>query len=123
MRASAVIKDLHGKLGGFRAQYREFETNARIWNDYASQANADHERGRIPGQGHIHMKPLVAAGPSEITIEQLILLQLEAAAAPFTATALRKLCQVRNATLQNALAALVVDGRLRKDRASYVLAR
>jgi Domain of unknown function (DUF4157) len=56
----AVIKDLHGKLGGFRAQHREFETNARIWNDYARQANDDHERGRRPGQGHIHMKPPAA---------------------------------------------------------------
>lgn len=56
----AVIKDLHGKLGGFRTQHGEFETNARIWNDYARQANNDHERGRIPGQGHVHMKPPTA---------------------------------------------------------------
>lgn len=56
----AVIKNLHGKLGGFRTQHREFETNARIWNDYARQANNDHERGRVPGQSHIRMKPPTA---------------------------------------------------------------
>jgi hypothetical protein len=56
----AVIKELHGKLGGFRAQHRDFETNARIWNDYAGQANRDHEAGRIPGQNHIRVKPPTA---------------------------------------------------------------
>jgi hypothetical protein len=40
-----------------------------------------------------------------------------------TATALRKLCQVRNATMQAALAALVEDGRVLKNRAGYALAR
>jgi hypothetical protein len=59
---------------------------------------------------------------AEPSVEQRILDQL-AAAAPLTATALRKCCQIRNATLQAALAALVADGRLRKDRVGYVLAR
>jgi hypothetical protein len=45
------------------------------------------------------------------------------APAPLTATALRKLCQVRNATLQAALAVLVEDGRVFKDRADYAIAR
>jgi hypothetical protein len=67
--------------------------------------------------------PAVAAAPAEPSLEQRILEELEAAAAPLTATALRKLCQVRNATLQAVLTALVADGRLRKDRAGYALAR
>jgi hypothetical protein len=66
---------------------------------------------------------LAATLPAELTIEQRVLEQLEAAAAPMTATALRRLCQVRNSTLQAALAALVTNGRLRKDRAGYALAR
>jgi hypothetical protein len=40
-----------------------------------------------------------------------------------TATALRQLCHIRNATLQTALAEFVADGQLRKDRAGYVLVR
>ena len=56
----AVIKDLHGKLGGFRAQHQELHKNATIWNDYAKTANADHERGRLPGNGHIHARPPTA---------------------------------------------------------------
>jgi DNA-binding IclR family transcriptional regulator len=39
------------------------------------------------------------------------------------ATALRKRCQVRNSTLQAALATLVAEGRARKDHAGYTLAR
>jgi hypothetical protein len=65
----------------------------------------------------------VIAPPAEATIEQRVLEQLEAATAPMTATALRKRCQVRNATLQSALSALAADGRLRKERAGYTLAR
>jgi hypothetical protein len=53
----AVVKDLHGKLGGFRTQFQEFDKNARIWNDYAGQANRDAELGRLPGNGHIHAQP------------------------------------------------------------------
>mgnify|MGYP003945663659 CR=1 FL=1 len=67
--------------------------------------------------------PAVAAAPAAPSLEQRILEELEAAAAPLTATALRKLCQVRNATLQAVLTALLADGRLRKDRAGYALAR
>lgn len=65
----------------------------------------------------------VATAPAEVTIEHRILGHLEAAPSPLTATALRKLCQVRNATLQAALAALVADGQLRKGGAGYELAR
>jgi hypothetical protein len=60
---------------------------------------------------------------AEINIDQRILAELELAATPLSATALRKRCQIRNATLQAALVALVADGRLRKDRARYVVAR
>lgn len=65
----------------------------------------------------------VTAAPAEVSLEQRILEQLEAAAAPLTATALRKHCQVRNVSLQAALHALMADGKLRKERAGYVLAR
>jgi hypothetical protein len=56
----AVIKDLHGKLGGFRTQHQEFERNARLWNDHANTAHADHERGRRPGHGQIDPRPPTA---------------------------------------------------------------
>ena len=59
----------------------------------------------------------------DLTVDQRILEHLEAAATPLTATTLRKRCQIRNATLQAALAALIADGRLRKDRAGYMLVR
>ena len=65
----------------------------------------------------------VIATPAATSIEQRILEQLEAAAAPLTSAAIRKHCQVRNATLQTALHALTADGQLRKERAGYVLAR
>jgi hypothetical protein len=66
---------------------------------------------------------LVDDAPAEITVDQRILAELELVDAPLSATALRKRCQIRNATLQAALAALVADGKLRKDRAGYALAR
>jgi len=46
---------------------------------------------------------------------------LLAAAAPLTADALRTLCAVRNATLTDALTALVAAGRIRKDPTGYVI--
>jgi hypothetical protein len=52
-----VVKDLHGKLGGFRTQFQQFDHNARIWNDHAAQTNRDREVGRLPGNGHIHARP------------------------------------------------------------------
>jgi len=67
-------------------------------------------------------EPILAA-PSETTITERVEQHLAAATAPLTASALRKLCQIRNATLQTALAALVADGRVRKDRTGYVIAR
>ena len=60
---------------------------------------------------------------AEINIDQRILAELELSDAPLSATALRKRCQIRNATLQAALVALVADGRLRKDRTGYAVAR
>lgn len=65
----------------------------------------------------------VTEASAEITVDQRILAELAVADAPLSATALRKRCQLRNATLQAALVALVADGRLRKDRAGYAVAR
>jgi hypothetical protein len=66
-----------------------------------------------------------AAAPAaaELSLEQRLVEHLTAAVEPLTATALRKLCQVRNATLQAALTALVEERRVFKDRAGYALAR
>jgi hypothetical protein len=65
-----------------------------------------------------------AARPvAALSLEQRLLEHLTAAAAPVTATTLRKLCEVRNATLQAALAVLVGEGRVLKNRAGYALAR
>lgn len=66
---------------------------------------------------------LAAPAPAVLAIDQRILAELEIAEAPVSATVLRKRCQIRNATLQATLAALVADGRLRRDRAGYVVAR
>lgn len=65
----------------------------------------------------------ITAASAPITIAERVEQQLAAATAPLTASALRKLCQMRNATLQTALAALVASGRAYKDRAGYVIAR
>ncbi|HEY8925120.1 MAG TPA: AAA family ATPase [Polyangia bacterium] len=71
-----------------------------------------------------------AAGPAEAapanderSLEQRVVEHLAAAQEPVTVAVLRKLCRVRNATLQAALAALVADGQVLKDRAGYALAR
>ena len=66
--------------------------------------------------------PIVDA-PAEITIVQRIEQHLATASAPLSATALRKLCKIRNVTLQMALTALVADGRVRKHRDGYAIAR
>ena len=65
----------------------------------------------------------VAAPAADASVEQRILDHLAATVGPLTATTLRKLCQIRNATLQTAITALVADGRVRKDSAGYALAR
>lgn len=52
-----TIHDLHGKLGGFRAQHQAFDANAKLWNDYAAQHNRDARQEGLPGNGHIHAKP------------------------------------------------------------------
>ncbi len=67
-----------------------------------------------------------AAGPAAAiatTLADKIEAQLATAATPLTAVALRKLCQVRNATLTSALTDLVAAGRIRKDAAGYVISR
>jgi len=58
---------------------------------------------------------------TDISAGQRILAALEDADAPLSATALRSRCQIRNATLQAALAVLVADGKVRRDRAGYAL--
>jgi len=57
------------------------------------------------------------------TTEQTIEAHLAAAPSPITASALRKLCRVRNATLTAALADLVAAGRVRKDSTGYAISR
>lgn len=59
----------------------------------------------------------------DVSLEQRLVDHLAAADSPITATALRKHCQVRNAALHRALAALVDTGRVHKNRAGYALAR
>lgn len=46
------VAALHQKLGGFRTQYGEFETNAQIWNEYVKAS----QQSRLPGQGHLRPK-------------------------------------------------------------------
>jgi len=48
---------------------------------------------------------------------------LDRATKPLSATVLRKLCSVRNATLNSALAELVAASRVRKDATGYVISR
>jgi hypothetical protein len=70
-------------------------------------------------------RPLAASSPAPVdtSVEQRILDQLATVPAPVSATALRKLCQVRNATMQTAITALIANGKVRRDRAGYTLAR
>jgi hypothetical protein len=59
------IHDLHQKLGGYRASYAEFETNAPIWYQYdAAQRKAEEQR-RIPGQGHLKTSDFTSITPGE----------------------------------------------------------
>jgi RecA-family ATPase len=67
-------------------------------------------------------EPAASAAPDR-SLEQRLVEYLAAASMPITATALRKLCQVRNTALSHALAVLVDAGRVRKDRSGYALAR
>jgi hypothetical protein len=48
------VAKLHQKLGGMRAQYTTFESNARIWNEWVK--NRNNAPARIPGQGHVQPK-------------------------------------------------------------------
>lgn len=68
-------------------------------------------------------EPAPPATAPDLSLEQRLVEHLAAAATPITATALRKLCQVRNTALHRALAALVDAGRVRRDRTGYALAR
>lgn len=53
----AEVGALHRKLGGVRAQFQEFEVNAKIWNDYVKNS----QQARVPGQAHLRPK----IGPRE----------------------------------------------------------
>jgi hypothetical protein len=65
----------------------------------------------------------IVAIAAPTTLIDKIEAQLAAATAPLSAAALRKLCSVRNATLNSALTDLVATGRIRKDATGYVMAR
>jgi hypothetical protein len=66
--------------------------------------------------------PTTTAITAPATLADKIEAQLAAAAEPLSATTLRKLCSIRNATLNSALAHLVAAGRVRKDATGYVIA-
>ena len=68
-------------------------------------------------------EPAAPARAPNLSLEQRVVAHLAAATTPMTATALRKLCQVRNTALHHALAALVDAGQVRRDRTGYALAR
>ena len=61
----AEVAALHQKLGGVRTQYREFETNAKIWNEYAKASEKAKEQSRLPGQGHLRTSHFTSITPGE----------------------------------------------------------
>jgi RecA-family ATPase len=67
-------------------------------------------------------EPAVAAPADAPTIADTIVALIADAGVPLTATALRKQCKVRHATVTTALDGLVAAGRVCKDAAGYVLA-
>ncbi len=71
----------------------------------------------------VERAPPPTAITAPATLADKIQAQLAAAAEPLSATVLRKLCSVRNASLNSALADLVAAGRVRKDATGYVVAR
>ena len=54
-----IVKDLHGKLAGFRAQHQEFDKNSQIYSAERWQAQHEHtaEVRRLPGNGGVPAKP------------------------------------------------------------------
>jgi len=73
--------------------------------------------------GTTGLEPAALATTASLSLEQRLVDHLAAATTPITATALRKICQVRNTALHLALAKLVDEGRVRKNRTGYALAR
>ena len=59
------LSDLHSKLGSMRTSYAEFETNAKIWNDYASAKQKASDQSRLPGQGHIKTSDFTSTTTAE----------------------------------------------------------
>jgi hypothetical protein len=55
----AVVKDLHGKLAGFRTQHDEFDKNTKIYSEevWAAGHDRDAEQRRLPGNGGMPAKP------------------------------------------------------------------
>jgi len=64
-----------------------------------------------------------ATPTAPIALADKIAAHLAAAETPLTAAALRKQCQIRNATLITVLTELVAAGRVRKDGTGYVISR
>lgn len=66
-----VVKDLHGKLGGFRTQHEEFDKNTKIYSEeiWKAQHDRDAEQRRLPGNGGIPAKP---PAPRQLQAEQNI---------------------------------------------------
>ncbi|HEU4734438.1 MAG TPA: DUF4157 domain-containing protein [Kofleriaceae bacterium] len=55
----AVVKDLYGKLAGFRTQHDEFDKNTKIYSEevWAAGHDRDAEQRRLPGNGGMPAKP------------------------------------------------------------------
>lgn len=68
-------------------------------------------------------RPAAHAPAPPSTLAEKLEAHLTAASSPLTATALRKLCRVRNAALTTALNTLVDSGRVHRDATGYVIAR
>ncbi|HEX2687118.1 MAG TPA: DUF4157 domain-containing protein [Kofleriaceae bacterium] len=55
----AVVKDLYGKLAGFRTQHDAFDKNTKIYSEevWAAGHDRDAEQRRLPGNGGMPVKP------------------------------------------------------------------
>ncbi len=135
VRLHRIDENLAGEVAPLLAYLRELQRTfhvAVVLVHHARKGGAKMRAGQaLRGSSEFHAwgdsnldrapPALAPPPPAEATAEHRLLTELTAAAAPLSATALRQRCQIRNATLQAALAALVVDGKVRKDRAGYAL--
>lgn len=53
----AIVAELYGKLGAFRAQHDEFVESASHSNAYAKEDARNDELARVPGNGHLRARP------------------------------------------------------------------